>query len=152
MPNLLNMADIQAIWALAQQGWSQRRIARELGIDRETVARYLAMAKPAISHTGSDAEVAPKPAISHTGSEPSTEGDDGLLAGMMASHCHLALENRPGSCASKPASARWMKFALRWSWRQTRGAQFATGSGCFRAGFESLVGFSSGALAWCRRR
>jgi Homeodomain-like domain len=36
---------------LADRGWSQRRIGRELGIDRETVGRYLrlAEAKPAIS-------------------------------------------------------------------------------------------------------
>jgi len=41
-----------AIQALKTKGWSQRRIARELGIDRETVARYwepLILAKPAIS-------------------------------------------------------------------------------------------------------
>jgi hypothetical protein len=29
--------------------WSRRRIARELGSDRETVGRYLRLAKPAIS-------------------------------------------------------------------------------------------------------
>jgi IS30 family transposase len=40
MANQLKMADIQAIPAILEQGWSQRRIARELGIDRETVARY----------------------------------------------------------------------------------------------------------------
>jgi hypothetical protein len=32
--------------------WSRRRIARELGIDRETVGRYLRLAKPAISIAG----------------------------------------------------------------------------------------------------
>jgi transcriptional regulator with XRE-family HTH domain len=40
MANRLKMAQIQAVTALLQQGWSQRRIARELGLDRETVARY----------------------------------------------------------------------------------------------------------------
>jgi transposase len=33
-------------------GWSRRRIARELGIDRETVGRYLRLAKPAIPTAG----------------------------------------------------------------------------------------------------
>ena len=44
----------EAITALRARGWSQRRIARELNIDRETVARYVRAAKPAISTPGSD--------------------------------------------------------------------------------------------------
>ncbi len=41
MANQLKMAIVDAIVSLAQAGWSQRRIARELGVDRETVARYV---------------------------------------------------------------------------------------------------------------
>jgi len=33
------------IYSLAQRGWSQRRIAKELGINRETAGRYFAAAK-----------------------------------------------------------------------------------------------------------
>ena len=51
----------QAISTLSRSGWSQRRIARELGIDRETVARYRCMARQA---------EAPNPAIPPSGSEP----------------------------------------------------------------------------------
>lgn len=40
MANQLKMAMVQAIIGLLEQGWSHRRIARELGIHRETVARY----------------------------------------------------------------------------------------------------------------
>jgi transposase len=40
------------IYSLHERGWSRRRIARELGIDRETVGRYLLLAKPAISTAG----------------------------------------------------------------------------------------------------
>jgi transposase len=104
MANQLKLAMLQALLALHQKGWSRRRIARELGIDRETVARYLkqwraAAAKPAISHTGSDIEIvskpaivhtgseevsAPKPAIAHTGSpeQPAAETAEPLLAGL----------------------------------------------------------------------
>lgn len=39
--NQLNVAKQNAIIALAAKGWSYRRIARELGIHRETVARYV---------------------------------------------------------------------------------------------------------------
>jgi transposase len=57
MANVLKMADIQAIRQLRAAKWSQRRIARELDIDRGTVARYLrpAPADPnaAIPPTGS---------------------------------------------------------------------------------------------------
>jgi transposase len=38
--NHLKMADRQRIHALLELGWSHRRIAREAGVDRETVARY----------------------------------------------------------------------------------------------------------------
>ena len=47
----------QAIVGLHRQGWSKRRIARELGLDRGTVGKYLRAgdSKPAIVHTGSPA-------------------------------------------------------------------------------------------------
>ena len=41
MANQLKMAMINAIWILKERGWSGRRIARELGINRETVGKYL---------------------------------------------------------------------------------------------------------------
>ena len=43
MANHLEMAHVETILSLHGRGWSQRRIARELGIDRETVARHLAL-------------------------------------------------------------------------------------------------------------
>ena len=44
----------QSIIALHEQGWSRRRIARELGLDRGTVGKYLAgKSKPATPQTGS---------------------------------------------------------------------------------------------------
>jgi len=73
--NRLKM-DIQiTITTLSCSGWSQRRIARELGIDRETVARYRGLArqaeepKPAISPAGSVAVLQSNPAIVPPGSE-----------------------------------------------------------------------------------
>jgi transposase len=67
MANQLKMAQVHAIHVLGERKWSQRRIARELGIHRETVARYLRQAregplpdtiggpaKPAKVITGSD--------------------------------------------------------------------------------------------------
>jgi DNA invertase Pin-like site-specific DNA recombinase len=40
MGNYLKMADRQRILALLALGWSYRRIERETGVRRETVARY----------------------------------------------------------------------------------------------------------------
>ena len=67
MSNLLKVAMIDLVLSLHRQGWSQRRIASELGINRETVARYLShprdAAKPANAPPGSiAAEAESKPA------------------------------------------------------------------------------------------
>jgi DNA-binding transcriptional regulator LsrR (DeoR family) len=40
MANRLKVAMMQVLVTLWRQGWSQRQMARRLGIDRETVARY----------------------------------------------------------------------------------------------------------------
>jgi len=40
MSNKLKMAKVHAIIGLLEQGWSHRRISREICVDRETVARY----------------------------------------------------------------------------------------------------------------
>jgi transposase len=80
MANQLKMALQQSIITLAGRGWSFRRIARELGVHRETVARYARLnteaaeaerAKPAISIIGSDA-TAPTHSITGAGPPEST--------------------------------------------------------------------------------
>ena len=89
MSNRIKMEELHAIRCLLKKHWSNRRIARELGIHRETVARYKKLfqesdaakpsgsavgsgqaeiSKPAISITGLDNPQDPKPAISITGS------------------------------------------------------------------------------------
>jgi IS30 family transposase len=72
MANELKVAKVLSIKALHAQGWSQRRIARELGINRESVARHLRSdSKPARAPTGSDDS---KPAIAPPGSEAAKPG------------------------------------------------------------------------------
>jgi hypothetical protein len=70
------MALIEAIITLRQRGWSRRRIARELGVNRDTVNRYLRSvvpdSKPAITPVNSEPiGDDSKPAIAPTGSPPS---------------------------------------------------------------------------------
>ncbi len=71
--NQIKVSIQQSITALSARGWSQRRIARELQLDRATVGRQLqrAEANAASNPTlGSGAEVAAKPATNPTlGSE-----------------------------------------------------------------------------------
>ena len=99
MANQLRMAVQQAILVLGARGWSQRRIARELGVHRETVARYLKISRgdsakadsggggPSGS-TGASSDDRPeralpteggpaKPAISTAGSRPPPDAENG---------------------------------------------------------------------------
>lgn len=67
MANQIKMAIRDSIYTLYDVGWSRRRIARELGVHRETVGRYLREreGKPAIPPAGTEG---PKPAIPPAGS------------------------------------------------------------------------------------
>lgn len=67
MANQVKMAVRDSIYALYDRGWSRRRIARELDVDRETVGRHLRLraASPAITPAGS---VEAKPANVPAGS------------------------------------------------------------------------------------
>ena len=65
MANCLKMAMVNGIDGLLEAGWSQRRIARALGIDRGTVARYARRAREA-----ANAATAP----------PGSNGEDGAVA------------------------------------------------------------------------
>jgi transposase len=73
--NQLNVSLQHSITTLAAHGWSHRRIARELDVNRETVGRYLRLAdsKPAISTPGSAPDPAAKPAILTPGSEVNSD-------------------------------------------------------------------------------
>ena len=62
MANQLTMADIDRIKALADAGWSGRKIARELGYDRGTVRKYVAEARLAnATRDGPDHSKSPDP-------------------------------------------------------------------------------------------
>lgn len=68
MARRLKMADIEAITGLLHKGWSRRKIARAVGVDRETVTRHAkileAKSNATISNTGSEGS---NPAISNIG-------------------------------------------------------------------------------------
>jgi transposase len=82
--NILNVSHQEAIRSLHLKGWSQRRIARELGLHRRTVSGYLeARAKGASISTPGSTE-APRPkctSISTPGSEEREAGQGASSAG-----------------------------------------------------------------------
>lgn len=61
MANRLKMAKVQSILSLHAQGWSRRRIARELCVDRETVSRYVQLDQQSPAAIELDGGI-PKPA------------------------------------------------------------------------------------------
>lgn len=85
MANFLKMVLLSLIKGLLDQGWSHRRIARELSVNRETVGRHARQenqalsassgvaagseSKPATVATGSDMESGSKPATVAAGSQ-----------------------------------------------------------------------------------
>ena len=100
--NQLDVSMQQSIPALAAKGWSARKIARELRIDRETVRRYLRSedSKPAIPPAGSAEELEAKPAIVPAGSKTGRISQctplaevikQGLLAGLSAQRIYQDL-------------------------------------------------------------
>lgn len=90
MANQLKMAEIHAILTLRARGWSFRRIARELGVHRGTVAGYVRRAAARLESGASEPAIAPigpappdgsKPAIAPPGSAgpPGAEPDIHLI-------------------------------------------------------------------------
>ena len=81
MANVLNVALVESILSLFAQGWSRRRIARELGVDRETVGKYVS-ARPCGQNPPNlpTGPVAPKPAS--LASLPAPEPADREIGGL----------------------------------------------------------------------
>ena len=74
MANQLKMADVQAIMALHRLGWSDRRIARELGVDRGTVGQYVKSAEAAGGSDESACDAGPIVSLEASGAMPEPEG------------------------------------------------------------------------------
>jgi transposase len=75
MANILKVHEQNTIQQLAALGWSRRRIARELKLDRKTVRRYLSTTakSPTISTPGSPEPAESKPPISTPGEATGAE-------------------------------------------------------------------------------
>ena len=126
MANQLKLAMVNAIWTLRQRGWSQRRIARELGIDRETVARYVhlgqtdpkpatnaptgsAGSKPANAPLGSEDRDSPKPGPESRCESYRHEVEDKLQSGLSCQRIYQDLRDEHGFEGSYYSVRRFVK-------------------------------------------
>src|SRR5271170_4813115 len=147
--NQLDVSLQHSITTLAAHGWSHRRIARELDINRETVSKYLRLAdsKPAISTPGSEADPAAKPAISTLGStagrqslclpwEPQIEA--AVSVGLSAQRIYQDLVGDHGFTGSYQAVKRFVRHL-----RQTQPIPFVRIE--VEPGMEAQVDFGQGA-------
>ena len=108
MPNRLKMSKIKSILTLRQQGWSFTRIARELRIHRQTVARHIQEhSKASQAPTGTDG---PKPSKTPTGSGDSRSTKAPRRSpshGMGRSDCEpLRLDQQAGTVVRRTESCR----------------------------------------------
>ena len=107
---------------LAAKGWSARKIARELGLHRETVGRYLdlpkPLVKPALAPAGSPEVAAAKPAMVPAGSKAGRASQcvpfaaviqQGLSAGLSAQRIYQDLVADHGFTGAYDAVKRFVR-------------------------------------------
>jgi transposase len=126
MANQLKLAMVNAIWTLKQRGWSQRRIARELGIDRETVARHIHLgqadpkpatnaptgsvdSKPVNAPIGSEGRDNPKPGPESRCEPYRQEVEDKLEGGLSCQRIYQDLRDEHGFEGSYYSVRRFVK-------------------------------------------
>lgn len=120
--NQLNVSLQHSIATLAANGWSARKIGRELGVHRETVGRYLRPpepdSKPAIVPPGSLEDSHSKPAIVPAGSKAGRTSqcapwraviEQGLLAGLSAQRIYQDLVAEHGFSGGYDAVKRFVR-------------------------------------------
>ena len=150
--NELNVSLQHSILTLAEHGWSHRRIARELDINRETVGKYLGLArsKPAISTPGSESDPGAKPAISTPGSTVGRQSlcqpwlpqiERAVSLGLSAQRIYQDLVGEHGFRGSYQAVKRFVRHL-----RQIQPVPFARME--VEPGAEAQVDFGQG--AWVR--
>src|SRR5438046_1408770 len=107
MANQLKMAKILMVRELHRNGWSQRRIARELELDRETVRKYLKLAHQPSQRTNGSGATTPepdsKPAIPPAGSEQSDSTED--RAPLAVGRADLAIRGSASRHDEEPVAA-----------------------------------------------
>lgn len=102
MSNRLKPVEVSTIRLLWERGWSRRRIARELGLDRGTVRKYV---QGWLSATSADPPegCSPKPATEHLEVAAAKPANLHMMADAKPSTEHIGTEEQIPA-GSKPAS------------------------------------------------
>src|SRR5579885_1315425 len=108
------MAMLETIVRPGRQDWSNRRLARELGIDRNAVSRHIRQArenpKPARAPTGSDAAAdSSKAAKAPPGSE---DGSDGSRAAEAPPRLGAGVEDGSAQSMRRGGRGSWQAQGL----------------------------------------
>lgn len=154
--NELSVSLQHSIITLAASGWSRRRIARELGIHRETVGRYLSRedSKPAKVPTGSESDPKAKPAKLPAGFSLRSRSqcerwrewiEAGVQAGLTAQRIYQDLVSERHYAGSYDAVKRFVRQL-----RQTQPVPFVRLE--VEPGQEAQVDFGQGAWIWVNGR
>jgi len=114
MANQLKMAIVNAISILKERGWSDRRIAQELGINRETVSKYVSLrqsgSKPAKAPTGSEEIEVDNAASGRSQCEPYHKIiSDKLKKGLTCQRIYQDLRDEHGFAGSYYSVRRFVK-------------------------------------------
>ena len=115
--NQLKVDQQETIIRLKQRGWSARRIARELGYNRETVSKYLLTAKPATPSPGNERkEGGAEPPESPLGDpKPATPSAGSGAQIVAASPEESAIKVEETGCAAELDAARAnVSLCVRW--------------------------------------
>jgi transposase len=91
--NLLKVSLQQSIFTLADLGWSKRRIARELGVDRGSVSRHL---KSRAANAATNPALGAKPGPASLCAPFTTQIETALAAGLSAKRIHQDLTRDHG--------------------------------------------------------
>lgn len=134
--NRIKVSLQQSILILAERGWSNRRIARELRVDRATVARHLAAPNAASNPAlGSDALAPPVAADSNAATNPALGGGEANAAS------NSALGARPGPASLCTPFAAEITAALEAGLSAKRIHQDLVRDRSFSGGYTSVKDF-----------
>src|SRR5438093_2766096 len=116
MSNFLKMDFINAVRALKERKWSQRKIARELGIDRGTVAKYFKELEGPKSGFTVEGESNSKPATNSISGSSSSEAEQNrpisTLGDLVVQEAVERVYGRPGPASQCQEHAEQIKAKL----------------------------------------
>ena len=112
MANQLSVAKVHSILTLHERGWSQRQIAASLGVDRETVARYVHLTQAEAGSKPATQANAPPGSEASDGAKPATEAANALTGSVGVDGTVLAAGGSASIAGGAPPGSRGQAVAV----------------------------------------